>query len=400
MPVGTWLSGPSVGEPTRTIELIEDDSGVDRLLEVTSGVELLPLDTEFHREKTYFPKLALIQIAVGSITFLVDPLAVDVRRLATLFGSDRRIVMHACRQDLEVLEHACGAAPVSVVDTQLVAGFLGYSTPSLASLMERELGISVPKADRLTDWLRRPLTDRQITYAASDVDNLAELHERLDTRLVESGRSEWCDAATAELLAESRGPRDPDQAWRRIKEVRHLRGQDLATAQRLAAWRERRAASLDVTPRFVVADLGLVGLAVARPDSVSGLSSIRGVDAGSLKSVATAIFEVIEASLGETPERNKGSRRDDLPTSLKPAVPLATAWLSQQAKDLSIDPALLATRADIEAFLRNEEECRLLHGWRHAAVGAPLRDLIDGKVAMAFDSRRGLVLEPRDNGSE
>ncbi|HNI34330.1 MAG TPA: HRDC domain-containing protein, partial [Microthrixaceae bacterium] len=251
-------------------DLIDSPASLASLVEEVAASEAYAIDTEFHRERTYFPQLALIQIEVNDAIHLVDPLAVDASLLRPMLESDALAILHAARQDLEVLEHATGTVPRRVWDTQLAAGFLGYSSPSLASLLDAELKVRLPKADRLTDWLRRPLTDRQLTYASADVANLRELQAGQLVALQERGRVEWLQEAIDEMVAEPRGPRDPDEAWRRIKEVRHLRGADLAVAQALAAWREVRAQELDLTPRYVLADLALVGLAVARPARGSG----------------------------------------------------------------------------------------------------------------------------------
>ena len=171
---------------------------IDRQADLAEVVEILcnepryALDTEFHRERTYYPKLALVQVAWRSATgqqvALVDPLAVDVKVFAALFASDALCVIHAAQQDLDVLTHAVGSVPERMFDTQLAAGFVGYGTPSLVSLLQGEVGVSPAKGDRLTDWLRRPLTDSQCQYAAVDVEYLLELHERLVAKLAETGR--------------------------------------------------------------------------------------------------------------------------------------------------------------------------------------------------------------------
>lgn len=353
------------------------------------------IDTEFHRERTYFPQLALIQIEAAGVVSLIDPIAVDVTAMRPMFESDALAILHAARQDLEVLEHATGAPPARVYDTQVAAGFLGYASPSLASLLDAELGVRVPKADRLTDWLRRPLTERQLTYAASDVASLQELHDRQVAELDRLGRMGWVEESLAELVAEPRGPRDPNEAWRRIKEARHLRGADLAVAQDLAAWRERRAQDLDLTPRYVMADLALVGLAVAKPAAYEDLKDIRGVDQRALRSVADEIFAVIAGAADSTPRRDRSGPVNELPASVRPAVPLVSAWVSQLSRELSIDPAILATRSDLEAFLRGDEDARLSTGWRSELVGRPLGRLVRGEIAIAFEPRRGLVIEER-----
>lgn len=376
-------------------DLITTAPALESLVDEVVAADVYAIDTEFHRERTYFPQLALIQIEVNGVIHLVDPLAIDARAMRPMFESDSLAVLHAARQDLEVLEHATGAPPRRVFDTQLAAGFLGYSSPSLSSLLEGELGVRAPKADRLTDWLRRPLTDRQLTYAAADVANLRALHAKQTAALEERGRIGWVEEATAEMVAEPRGPRDPSDAWRRIKEVRHLRGADLAVAQELAAWRERRAQELDLTPRYVLADLALVGLAVARPTKLDDLKDIRGVDQRSIRHVADDLFATIAGAAGNKPRRDAATAATELPAAMRPAVPLVTAWVAQLSRELSIDPAIIATRSDLEAFLRDDADARLGTGWRAELVGIPLRRLVSGEVAMAFDGQRGLVIEER-----
>ncbi|HOT79933.1 MAG TPA: HRDC domain-containing protein [Microthrixaceae bacterium] len=389
------MASPAAPPPAPPHDLITTASALDALVEEVCSADAYAIDTEFHRERTYFPQLALIQIEVNDVIHLVDPLAIDPTAMRPMFESDALAILHAARQDLEVLEHATGAPPRRVFDTQLAAGFLGYSSPSLSSLLEGELGVRAPKADRLTDWLRRPLTDRQLVYAAADVANLRALHAKQTAELEQRGRIGWVAEATAEMVAEPRGPRDPSEAWRRIKEVRHLRGADLAVAQELAAWRERRAQELDLTPRYVLADLALVGLAVARPTQLDDLKDIRGVDQRSLRHVADDLFATIAGAAENKPRRDAGSVVSELPAAMRPAVPLVTAWVAQLSRELSIDPAIIATRSDLEAFLRDDPDARLGTGWRAELVGIPLRRLVSGEVAMAFDGQRGLVIEER-----
>ena len=184
----------------------------DTLREIVASAGLATryaLDTEFHRERSYYPKLALVQLAWDDQLVLIDPLHVDIRELVPLFAGPGLAVLHAAQQDLDVLTHACGAVPARLADTQLLAGFLGHSTPSLSSLVNGELQIRLPKADRLTDWLRRPLTDDQMTYAASDVAHLFDLYDRLAGQLEELGRLDWALAECEELRAAPRRPQRP-----------------------------------------------------------------------------------------------------------------------------------------------------------------------------------------------
>jgi ribonuclease D len=376
--------------------LIEDDRAFAELLDRLSEQDRYAIDTEFHRERTYFPHVALVQIADAHGVALVDALSVDLTPFARILDSDALAVMHAARQDMEVLERSTGTVPSRLIDTQIAAGFLGYTSPSLATLLERELKVRALKADRLTDWLRRPLKPAQLDYAAADVAYLLELHDVLWARLTDRGRDQWVLDACEELRTEYRGPRDPDDAWRRIKELRHLRGGTLAVAQAVAGWRERRAIETDQTPRFVLSDLGVVSVASAAPTSVEELRSLRGVDGRSLRGgMGDDLLAVIAAAVGTRPQRAPAQTVPELPGELRPAVPLISAWVSQLARELELETSMLATRADLEDLLRGVPEARLTQGWRAELVGEPIRRLLEGEAALAFDRTEGLILEDR-----
>ena len=199
---------------------IDQQADLDDLLDVLVAEPRYAIDTEFHREKTYFPRLALVQIAWPGDLVLVDPLAIDPTAFARLFDSPALAVAHASQQDLDVLTHAVGAIPLRLFDTQVAAGFVGYGTPSLVSLLQGELGITPAKGDRLTDWLRRPLTDTQRAYAAADVASLLELQDLLVAQLSDLGRLAWAEEACEELRTRPTGAIDPMVAWMKLKDAR------------------------------------------------------------------------------------------------------------------------------------------------------------------------------------
>ena len=374
---------------------IDDDAGLATVIEALLAEPRYALDTEFHRERTYWPKVALVQIAWPGELVLIDPLEVDLAPLRAVMESDALAVLHAAGQDLEVLELETGAVPQRLFDTQIAAGFVGMSTPSLASLHERELGMSLPKSNRLTDWLKRPLTTAQLDYAASDVAHLLEIHDRITEQLAERGRTEWAAAECEIQRTRARGPRDPDEAWRRIKEARHLKGRALSVARSVAAWRERRAADIDQPARFVISDIGVVGIAQAAPRDADALGAVRGVDRGMAKG---ALGEQVLAAGAEGVELDwrppRAARRRDDGRDLRPAVGLVSAWVNQLARDRQIDPTLLATRADIEALVRGDDDARLGTGWRGDLAGGPITRLVAGDAALAFEGGR-VVLEER-----
>ena len=385
-----------VPEATLQYRWIDRQDALDDLIGVLAAEPRYALDTEFHRERTYYPKLALVQVAwrtsQGQQLALIDPLAVDVTPFAKLFASEALCVIHAAQQDLDVLTHAVGSVPAKMFDTQLAAGFVGYGTPSLVSLLQGEIGISPPKGDRLTDWLRRPLSDSQRQYAAVDVEYLLEVHERLVAQLAEMARLVWAEDACEELRTRPTSGSAPDDAWMRLKDARSLRPGARAVAQSVAAWRERRAMRTDIPVRQVLPDLAILGICQRAPSTLKELSQARGVDDRHARGgIADEILDAVRAAKGSAPPTPPPSA-DDLDRNMRPAVTLVSAWVGQLARDERIDPALLATRADIVAFLRGDDDARLGTGWRNELVGDGIRRLVGGEAGLTFDPEGRLRL--------
>jgi ribonuclease D len=350
------------------------------------------LDTEFHRERTYFPRLALVQLAWPGGLVLVDPLAVDPTPLTRLFASRSLSVVHAAQQDLDVLRHAVGEIPNQIFDTQVAAGFIGYGTPSLTSLVQGELGSTPVKGDRLTDWLRRPLTNAQCEYAASDVAFLLELHDRLLEELRAMGRLSWAEDACEELRRRPTGLQPPEQAWAKLKDAKSLRPRSRAVAQAVAAWREREAAATDTPVRQVLPDLAVLGIAQRQPTTLEELGHARGVDERHRRGrIGRALVAAVAEGQHASPPAPPDSV-EELERSKRPALTLVSAWVSQVARASRIDTALLATRADLIAILRNDPDARLAHGWRAELLGDDITRLVDGKAAITFDGQGSLRL--------
>lgn len=376
---------------------IEDESALDEVIDEILLQPRYAIDTEFHREKTYYPKLALVQLKWGEKTALVDPLAVDPRGLARLFESEILAVFHAAQQDLEVLRHASLAAPKNIFDTQIAAGFLGYSTPSLSTLVQAIKKVALSKGDRLTDWLRRPLTTAQCVYAADDVAHLLDLHDELSSQLNELGRTVWVADACNDLVARPSGPIDSRLAWLKLKEARSLKGSSRGVAQAVGQWREERAMRSDHPPRRIMSDMALLGIAQRVPKNVEELASTRGVDDRHLssefcKEIMTAIREGAQHTI-ELPSHES----DDVEKWARPALTLITAWIGELARKNKIDATLLATRSDISAFLRKSPEARLMQGWRAAVVGEDLNRILSGTVGLSVDRDGHLKLIEADN---
>ena len=375
---------------------IDDESGFADLVDELAAAPIYALDTEFHRERTYYPHVALVQIAWGEQLAIVDPLAVDIAPLARVLEGDGLLVAHAADQDLEVLQRACGALPRNLVDTQVAAQFLGFSSPSLQSLMSQLLDVHLPKGDRLTNWTRRPLTADQLSYAASDVARLVELWRLIEAKLAASGRLQWALDECRLLLEKATGEHDPRMAWWRMKDTRSLRGKSRGVAQAVAEWRELRARAQDLPPRFVLPDMAVAGIAHKPPASSGDLREIRGLEGKGLRgTVVDELLAAVQRGLALDPSDLVVPPADDVDRTLRPAIALVTAWIGQLAHDLQLDATMLATRGDVQALLRGTPGARLTRGWRAQLLAEPIRMLIEGEAALAFDGRGGLALERR-----
>jgi ribonuclease D len=383
---------------------VVDPAGLDAVVSRLRTVDRYALDTEFHRERTYWPHLALVQVAWAADgtgpagVALIDPLAVDVGPLAEILGGDATMVAHAADQDLEVLERACGRGPSRLFDTQVAAGFLGRGSASLASLSQAFLGITVAKGDRLTDWNRRPLTDSQLAYAAADVDNLLELADLITADLDGRGRLGWAEEECEALRSRPHGAPPAQRAWWKLRDARKLQGPSRGVAQCLAGWRDERARQLDQPVRTVLPDLALQSIAHSAPRNEAALQRCRGLDGRHLR---PAVIQEILAAVAEgrqlAADRLDLPPSEDVPRDMRPAVALAAAWVGQLSREQEIESTVLATRADLASFLSGRPDARLRHGWRAAMAGEPLRRLLDGEAALAFDGRGGLSLEERSH---
>lgn len=371
--------------------LITDNAEFQGLVAELAAAPAYALDTEFHREGFYFPRVAVVQLAAAGRVAVVDATTVDTELLRPLLEAPGVAVAHAVEQDLEVLDRTCAAVPTRVFDTQIAAGFLGFPSSSLTNLVSEFLGRELKKGARMTDWFRRPLTPEQIAYAEADVAHLLDLRAALEARLTDAGRLGWVEEE-CERRRRIR-PQDPDTAWWRLKGSRQLTGKARGIAQEVGAWRERAAAAADRPSRSILPDETIVSLAERPPTSAAGLPKNRLFDPRRLPP-ATVDDLLAAATRGAALPRDRLRLppNEILPSRLHPLAGLVAAWVSQLSRDLSIDAALLATRSDIEAFLRGDPGAGLRHGWRAQLVGATVERIAAGRAAIAYDGRGALVL--------
>jgi ribonuclease D len=387
-----------------SFELVTDAAALDAVIARLLQADRYALDTEFHRERTYWPRVALVQVAWPSGeagpagVALIDPLAVDLAPLSDVLAGPGTMVAHAAEQDLEVLMQACGRVPTRLFDTQIAAGFVGHGSASLAALSSSFIGVEVVKGDRLTDWSHRPLTAAQLKYAAGDVDHLLELADAVAAELEATGRLSWAEEECEVVRLRSLAEPNPARAWWKLRDARSLRGSSRGVAQSVAAWREQRAQRLDQPLRSILPDLATQAIAHNPPTSLAAVSRIRGLESRYLRpGVAEEILAAVAAGKQLGDAEVELPPTDDVSKDLRPAVALASAWVSQLGRDQRIDAALLATRADLVAYLRHDPTARLRHGWRAVMVGDGLGRLIAGEAALSFDGQGGLVIEARSH---
>ena len=379
--------------PEITYDWIDSDKDLIEFTQEALTESHFYLDTEFHREKTYFPQLALVQIATSQRIVIIDPLMVDMKLLRPLFDGPGMCVLHAAQQDLDVMAQSCGYIPSRMLDTQLCAGFLGYSQPSLASLLQSYLKVIVPKGDRLTDWLRRPLTKDQLTYAASDVAYLAEMSTIIFNELEVRGRMQWAIDACEELRTRPTGPNPPEDAWLRVKDVRTLKGRSRWVAQAIAEWRENRAMDLDLPPRHVLSDIAILGIAQKAPRTADDMLQSRGVDNRHVNGQqGRALLEAVQLGIERSSDGElsfPSHDGDDLDKSMRPAATLVSAWVTELARQSNLDAGLLGTRKDINDLLGGASDARMSEGWRADIVGRDIEDLVAGRKALTFTKENG-----------
>ncbi|MDE3130764.1 MAG: ribonuclease D [Acidobacteriota bacterium] len=391
---------------------LASSADVERSAQIARERGRLGIDTEFMSEGRYRALLCLTQVAVedaaehaGVRTILIDGLdgAVDVRPLAGLLADPQvEIVLHAGRQDVAILRRAWATELTNVFDTQIAAGFVGESAQSgYGNLLSSVLGLRVGKTASYTRWDARPLTTEQLSYAAEDVAHLLQLADEIQGRLGRTQRLDWAIEECRRLESAS-DERDPETAWERLPRVGQLDPRSRAVARRLAAWRERTAASEDRPVGQVLQDPPLLELAKRHPRQVGALSQIRGIHQSFIKRRAPELLEAISAGL-EDPPIPREARRGHSDPSDAPLIALAEALLRARAMDAGLAYELIASRNDLEQIIAAarqsapEPEVRTLAGWRRELVGSDLESLLSGRVAVAVGGSRRLELHPLDD---
>jgi len=378
-----------------TIETITTTPALRSVCEALQDSTFITVDTEFVRDKTYWPILCLIQVSgpeAGS-EVAIDPLAdgIDLAPLHDLLANPAILkIFHAARQDLEIFFHAMGKVPHPIFDTQVAAMVCGYGDQvGYEALVRKISDADLDKSSRMTDWARRPLNERQLAYALSDVTYLRDIYLSLSAQLDRNGRTDWLKEEMAVLTTPGTYTNEPADAWKRIK-VRTNKPKFLAVLSEIAAWREVEAQTRDLPRNRILKDESLLDVAGSMPRSIADLARIRGVGQGFAdgklgKSLLSAVERGLNLPKSEIPSLRKS---DPLPQGLGPLTDLLKVLLKRCCEEVGVASRLVATSDDLERIAADDNaDVPALKGWRRELFGEEALRLKQGKIALSAEGK-------------
>jgi len=384
------------------VSLISATEDLKAACERMAAHAFVTVDTEFHRETTFWPILCVVQLASDDEALAIDALApgIDLTPLFELMAKPNVVkVFHAARQDVEIFWKLAGIVPSPMFDTQVAAMVCGYGEQvSYSELVQSICHVSVDKSSRFTDWMRRPLAQAQIDYAIGDVTHLREIYLALLEKLRASGRLDWLEDEMRVLTSASTYEQHPERAWERFKS-RARKPRDLAVLMEVAAWRESEAQTRDVPRSRVLKDDILVEVALAAPRTQETLGNLRAFPRGMERSRAgEEILAAVERGLARDPKTLPKLERERRGGNGSAAtVELLKVLLRQVSDESGVAGKMIATVDDLEAIAGNDRaDVPALQGWRRKLFGARALELKQGRLALTVEGGKVVALEWRD----
>ncbi|MEC8005580.1 MAG: ribonuclease D [Pseudomonadota bacterium] len=372
------------------MKVIATTAALEKFCAEAMTARYVTVDTEFMRENTYYPKLCLLQIASADDAVLVDPLAdgIDLAPVFALMAAPQVLkVFHAARQDIEIFVHLSGAVPAPIFDTQIAGMACGFGDAiSYDRLVKSVVGVEIDKSSRFTDWARRPLGDRQLTYALSDVTHLRLVFEALEERLRANGREPWLADEMAVLTDPATYVVAPEDAWRRLK-LRNPKPRTLAVLRELAALRENEARRRDLPRNRVLRDEVLTEIAASVPSTPEELARARSISDNVAKGkLGQGILEAVRR--GANSDRNSWPRPPAATPPRRgrePVVELLRVLLKLKAEEHGVAQKLIANMADLDLIADDDDaDVPALSGWRREIFGDAAIALKHGGVALTI----------------
>ena len=360
--------------------------------------QFITVDTEFIRERTYFPQLCLMQVATSKEAVAIDPIAgpdMDLSPLYEAFANEKLVkVFHAASQDIEIFVKNSGRVPYPLYDTQIAAMVCGYGESiSYENLVHDLVGATLDKASRFTDWARRPLSDRQLVYALDDVIHLRVIYEKLKSQIEADGRTDWIAEEMEESADITKYRVDGNRAWVRLK-VKTRTPMVLQMLRAAAAWREEAAARRDLPRQRVLKDDYVVQIAMQMPETVEDLLEVRGIQGQLSKESMASLVEALHAARMAPKETfpEPEVRDKPMPAAQEACLDQLKLLLRQKAEDFHVVPRLVADKEELEALVRGKtpfEKCHFSHGWRYEIFGEAAQALLAGKLTAKVVQHRG-----------
>ncbi|KDA02692.1 ribonuclease D [Hyphomonas oceanitis] len=374
-----------------TLTPITEQSALEDLCGKLAESDFICVDTEFHRETTYWPELCLVQASAPGVEGLIDPLAedLDIGPFLDLIAMDNRVkVFHAARQDIEIFNRLIGHPPGPIFDTQVAAMALGYGDSiSYDNLVQRVVRRQIDKSSQFTDWMRRPLSQKQLIYALGDVTHLRDIYLIMREELEKSGRMNWVREEMADLEDPAKYDTDPMNAWQRLK-LRKPKKDYAAIVVAVAAWRERLAQELDKPRRRILKDDAIQEIAAQKPRNENDYNQLRAVPSGFIRSkhgqgLMEAVIEAIDNPDKFAPELEPRVQNAQIPAG---APELLKVLLKHVSDEHNVVPRLIANAADIDRIARGEttEDIAAMTGWRYDMFGKKAQALLNGQLAVSF----------------
>ena len=371
---------------------ITEQSALEDLCGKLAESDFICVDTEFHRETTYWPELCLVQASAPGVEGLIDPLAedLDIGPFLDLIAADNRVkVFHAARQDIEIFNRLIGHPPGPIFDTQIAAMALGFGDSiSYDNLVQRVVRRQIDKSSQFTDWMRRPLSQKQLVYALGDVTHLRDIYLIMREELEKTGRMGWVREEMADLEDPVKYDTDPMKAWQRLK-LRKPKKDYAAVVVAVAAWRERLAQELDKPRRRILKDDAIQEIAAQKPRNEGDYGQLRAVPSGFVRSkhgqsLMDAVIEAIDNPDKYAPELEPRVQNAQIPAG---APELLKVLLKHVSDENNVVPRLIANAADIDRIARGEtsEDIAAMTGWRFDMFGKKAQALLNGHLAVSFE---------------
>jgi ribonuclease D len=370
------------------------------------GASFVAVDTEFMRERTYWPILCLVQVAGPEEAVAIDALApgIDLAPLLALMADPGILkVFHAARQDIEIFFNLSGSVPIPLFDTQVAAMVCGFGdAASYETLVAKLAQATLDKSSRFTDWSRRPLTERQIRYALADVVHLRTVYEQLQQRLASNGREGWFAEEMAELSNSAIYRSDPSEAWRRFRLRGRVDPRFFGVLREVAAWRETAARQRNLPRGRIMRDEAVLEIASHIPKTIEALARTRSLGKGVAEGkLGNEILEAIRRGLADLSPLDPPPARADSPPGLGALIELLRVLLKQRCEEHQVAQKLLASAEDLEAIAADDEApVRALSGWRREIFGGDALALKNGRLALTVRRNRIRLVELAERDSD